>query len=82
MAAVLTWFLNLLRSLTQIFHLAALKGRIEACEGRADSDYLKIDARLDARNAEYAGVIGALTERVAHLEGRIAERDVARQENV
>ena len=75
MTEILKWIGNLLRSLTHVFALHSLKGRIEATEGRADQDYLRIDARLDERNAEINEKMGGLAERIAHLEGRNTERD-------
>ena len=73
--AALNWIKEVIKSLAQVFVLSSLKGRIEGVEGRFDSDYIKLDKRLDARNKEMNEKMGGLAERIAHLEGRNTERD-------
>lgn len=74
MGILITGFVRLLKSLTHIFILADLKERIEALEAARDGDYIKLDKRLDARNAEVNAALGGVAERVSTLEGRMDER--------
>lgn len=86
---LITWIGQVLKSLAQVFNLASFKSRLETVEARFDTDYIKLDKRLDQRNddldkrldqrnADLNDDLRSLAERIAHLEGRNKESDIER----
>ena len=75
MGSIIDAIVRVLKSLTQVFALHSLKGRIEAVEGAGDALALKLDQQADARYAEIKDLLGGHAERIAYLEGKAGLRE-------